>query len=222
VVREIENFPTEAGDKPKQEVKIVDCGELKGADYEKSIEKSIDPSGDQYEEFPEDQGTDIPGPEIVKIATDLKEIGNKSVKEKKWDVALTKYEKGLRYIQEYPEPQDTDSAEFGKELYAIKFVLNNNAALMQLNLKEYDGAVKSATSALAVPGISDDLRAKAFFRRGTGYVGKKNEDEALKDLEEAHKLVPTDSGIKNKLAEVKKVAQDRRKKEKAAYSKFFQ
>jgi peptidyl-prolyl isomerase D len=203
-------------------VKIVDCGELTGADYDAAIEKGVDPTGDKYEEFPEDQGENISGPEIVKIAVDLKEIGNKAVKEKNWDVALKKYEKGLRYIQEYPEPTDTDSADFGKELYAIKFVLYNNAALMQLNIKDYDGAIKSATSALAVPGIGDDLRAKAFFRRGNGRVGKKNEDEALKDFEEAHKLVPTDAGIKNKLAEVKKAATERLKKEKAAYSKFFQ
>jgi peptidyl-prolyl isomerase D len=200
----------------------VDCGELEGAEYEEAAQKGVDPTGDQYEEFPEDQGTEIPGPEIVKIATDLKEIGNKAVKQKDWKVALTKYEKGLRYIQEYPEPLDTDTAEFGKELYAIKFVLSNNSALMQLNLKDYDGAVKAASSALAVPGIGDELRAKALFRRGTGYVGKKNEDDALKDLEEAHKLLPADAGITNKLAEIKKVAQERRKKEKAAYSKFWQ
>lgn len=52
-------------------------------------------------------------------------------------------------------------------------------------------------------------------------MGLKNEEEALKDLEEANKLVPGDGAVVKELAAVKKNIAERAKKEKAAYSKFF-
>jgi peptidyl-prolyl isomerase D len=65
VVRTIESTPTQAGDKPKEPVTIVDCGQIaSGGDY--GIE--ADESGDKYEEFPEDcEGTeiDVENPELL-------------------------------------------------------------------------------------------------------------------------------------------------------------
>jgi peptidyl-prolyl isomerase D len=69
--------------------------------------------------------------------------------------------------------------------------------------------------------VSDADKAKALYRRAIAYVGLKDEDGALKDLEEANKLVPGDAAVVKELAAVKKSAADRAKKEKAAYSKFF-
>src|ERR1051326_2574726 len=109
VVRQIENIPTPSGDKPAKEAKIVDCGELKGEDYAKAKDKTPDATGDPYEDFPEDQKTgdeDMPGTEIAKIATELKDMGNKAVKAGNVSLALEKYQKGLRYLHEYPETQE--------------------------------------------------------------------------------------------------------------------
>jgi len=223
VVREIENAPTEGGDKPKRQVQIADCGELEGEAYEKAADKPVDPTGDSYEEFPEDQGEDIPGAEIVKIATDLKSLGNAN-STKDFSLALKKYQKGLRYLQEYPEPLESDPPELGKQLSALKYALSSNATLMclQVTPPNYEDAVKNASTALSVEGLTDVQKGKALYRRGKGFVGKKNEDEGIKDLEEASKLCSTDAKIKKDLDDVKKVAAERRKKEKAQYSKFFQ
>ena len=50
----------------------------------------------------------------------------------------------------------------------------------------------------------------------------KQHEEAEQDLEEALKLAPDDAAIKTELASVKKERADQKRKEKAAYRKFFQ
>jgi peptidyl-prolyl isomerase D len=221
LVREIENGPTEGGDKPRAAVTIVDCGELKGADYDKATEKVVDTSGDPYEDWPEDQNEDLSGPEVEKIAADLKEIGNKLFKQGDLNNALEKYQKGVRYLQEYPELAENDPPELATKLSALKFSHYNNASLMQSKLKDYEGCIKSATSAIAVKDVTDGQKAKAYFRRGTAKAAKKNEDDALADILEASKLAPDDAAIKVELAKLKKTAAEKKQKEKAAYSKFF-
>ncbi|KAE9969344.1 hypothetical protein EG328_006934 [Venturia inaequalis] len=223
LVREIENGPTEGGDKPRAAVTIVDCGELEiGSDeYEKATEKAADTTGDKYEDWPEDQGDDLSGPQVEKIASELKDIGTAAFKKGDFRLALAKYQKGVRYLQEYPEPTETDPADLTAKLSALKFSLYNNAALMQYKLNDFEGTIKSTTSALAVKGTTDEQKGKAYFRRGQAKAGKKNEEDALEDILEASKLVPNDAGVKNELARLKKAAADKKQKEKAAYSKFF-
>lgn len=222
IIRQIENLPTLSGDKPEKEATIVDCGELKGEDYKKATEKTVDATGDPYEDFPEDQGTDMEGTEVLKIATTLKEMGNKAFKSGDLSLGLAKYQKGLRYLHEYPEPTEKDPADLGKQLNAVKVVLHSNSALLQNKLKDFDGALKSASNAIEVSGATDADKGKAYYRRALARAGKKNEEEALKDLETAQKYAPGDSAIINELSAIKKRVSERRQKEKAAYSKFFQ
>ncbi|KAF2842060.1 peptidyl-prolyl cis-trans isomerase D [Patellaria atrata CBS 101060] len=221
IVRTIENLATAPGDKPFKDATIVDCGELTGEDYDKAVEKIADSTGDPYEDFPEDQGSDIPGPEILKIASELKELGNKAFKSGEITLGLAKYQKGLRYLHEYPEPQENDPPELGKQLSSLKFTLYNNSSLLQIKLKEWDAALSSASNALEVPGTTDAEQGKAMYRRALARSGKKADDEAVEDLEEALKRVPGDPAITSELNAVKKRAQERLKKEKAAYKKFF-
>ncbi|CAK7226033.1 cytochrome P450 monooxygenase 41 [Sporothrix eucalyptigena] len=57
VVRQVENSPTEPGDKPTKDIVIVDCGELTGDEAVLSADapKQPDALGDPYEDFPEDE-----------------------------------------------------------------------------------------------------------------------------------------------------------------------
>lgn len=158
--------------------------------------------------------------ETVKIVTDLKTYGNAAFKDNKLPLALDKYEKGLRYLNE--EPDVTSSpAETSSTLSALRFTLNSNSALLHNKLKNFADAERTASAALAVSGTTDTDKAKALYRRAIAHVGLKNEEEALKDLEEANKLVPGDAAVVKELSAVKKNAAERAKKEKAAYSKFF-
>jgi peptidyl-prolyl isomerase D len=194
-------------------VKITDCGQLTGDEAETADQKAPDSTGDPYEDFPEDQNGTRTASEIVKIATDLKGFGNTAFKAGNLSLGLDKYQKGLRYLNEDPS--------LDKALDALRFTLNSNSALLSNKLKDYNDGLRAASAALEVAGITDAEKAKALYRRATAEIGLKDEEGALKDLEEANKLVPGDAAVVKELATVKKNAAERAKKEKAAYSKFF-
>ena len=99
----------------------------------------------------------------------------------------------------------------------LRFTLLSNASLLENKLKAYTDAKKSATEALALGGPTAADKAKVHYRRALAEVGLKDEEGAVKDLEEAVKLAPGDAAITRELAAVKKRAQEQVRKEKAAF-----
>ena len=176
--------------------------------------------GDTYEDYPEDFNESLDAVGVLKIATACKEYGTTAFKASNYALALEKYQKGLRYLNEEP---DLDNAPEGTKakLDAIRFVINSNAALANIKLEAWDDAVTNATSAVGISGIAAKDLAKAYYRRGLAQVRLKDEEAAIKDLEEANKLHPDDSAVVNELNTVKTRAANRAAKEKAAYKKFF-
>ncbi|KAH6674302.1 peptidyl-prolyl cis-trans isomeras-like protein D [Halenospora varia] len=221
IVRKIENLPTEGGDKPTKDVTITDCGELEGAEAETADAKAPDATGDEYEDFPEDANKTFTVEEIIKIAGDLKEFGNKAFLQlKNLHLGLEKYQKGLRYLNEDPDTKG-QKVEVLDQLDALRFSLNSNIALLSNKLEDFTEGQRAASAALELPGRTDVEKGKALFRRAIANLGLKDEEAALEDLQMAAMLVPSDAGVKQKLAEVKNKAAEHAKKEKAAYSKFF-
>jgi peptidyl-prolyl isomerase D len=220
IVRKIENLPTQPGDKPTKEVIITDCGELTGEEAEAATQKAPDSTGDPYEDFPEDNNSTPTAQEIVKIVTDLKGYGNTAFKANNLQLGLEKYQKGLRYLNEDPDLEN-EPPETKKALDALRFTLNSNSALLANKLKDFSEGLRSAEAALQVKGITDAERAKALFRAAIAQIGLKDDDAALKGLEEADRLVPNDAAVVKELKAVKKAAAERAKKEKALYSKAF-
>ncbi|KAF2871497.1 peptidyl-prolyl cis-trans isomerase D [Massariosphaeria phaeospora] len=224
IIRRIENLKTQSGDKPWEEAAILDCGELTGDDYHKATEKVADPTGDPYEDYPEDQKADTEewkGEQILQIATELKDLGNKAFKNSNLQLGLAKYQKALRYLHEYPAALDTDAPDLGDKLNALKISLYSNTALLQNKLGQHSEAADSATKALDIAGISDKDKAKAYFRRAQARIVKKNEDEALADLNAAIKCAPGDAAILKELDVLKTKVRDRKEKEKKAYKNAF-
>ena len=197
---------------------------MTGDDATADFEKTVDTTGDPYEDFPEDQeGTkDFKGADFVRIANELKEYGNKAFKSGDLNLGLDKYQKGLRYLNDYPIAADEDPPETADQLKTIRFALHSNSALLQNKLKAYDDAKTSASHALDIKGIAPADQAKAHYRRALALVSLKDDEGALKDLEAASKLAPRDPAITKELAAVKKKAADAAAKEKAAFKKFFQ
>ena len=181
--------------------------------------KEPDSTGDTYEDFPQDQGEEFRGPEILKIATEIKYFGNKAFKANDLNLALAKYQKGLRYLNEYSAQ---DSPELSKELSHIRFTLHSNSALLQIKLKSFQEARTSANNALEVGEVSNQDRAKASYRKALALLGLKDDEEAVKTLETAQKLAPGDAAISKELGAAKKKAAEHAKKQKAAYKKFFE
>lgn len=224
LIRKIENMPTQS-DKPKTDVTVVDCGELFGDDWANADKRVQDATGDPYEDFPDDhQGEDLTAPLAFKIASDLKGFGNTAFKKGELNLGLEKYQKGLRYLNEFPEPADSDPKELGEQMKSLRFTLHSNSSLLANKLQQYEQAQNWASYALQVAEAAkakDADLAKVYFRRALARQGLKEEGEALKDLQEATKLAPTDAGITNEIAKVKKAIKDRDAKDKAAARKFF-
>jgi peptidyl-prolyl isomerase D len=224
LVRKIENQPKNPSDKPNLDVTVVDCGELTGSEYAKSGERTVDATGDPYEDYPEDAKEELSGPEYFRIASELKEFGNKAFKSGDADLALEKYQKGLRYLNEYPETAESDPPTLESQMAALRFTLHSNSALCANKVKRFSDAQKWAGYALetaAKAEAKDTDKAKAHYRRAIAWVGLKEEEEGLKDLEIAAKLAPGDAGIAAETARVKKQLADFQRKEKEKLKKFF-
>ena len=220
VIRQIENLTTQS-DKPAKDVVITDCGELSGSDAVAADTKAPDALGDEYEDFPEDEKEQpLSAAKVLKIASDCKDFGNKAFKNGDFSLALEKYQKGLRYLNEDPDLKE-EPADTKDKMDALRISLNSNAALMNLKLSAWDDCIRAVDNALAVGSISDKDKAKALYRKGFAQVRLKDEEEAMKNLEEAKRIAPDDAAIINELAAVKKAAAARIAKEKAAYKKFF-
>lgn len=229
IVRQLENLPTQNGDKPVKDAIIADCGVLTGDAALAADAKAPDAMGDVYEDFPEDCATPPEAAEVLAIATACKDYGNRAFKAGDPALGLEKYQKGIRYLNEEPDLEalpEADRPAFQAQLDALRFALNNNSALLALKLETFDDAHRFADAALAAADkpaatVKDADRAKALYRRGFASVRLKDEEAAVADLEAAHKLVPGDGLILNELNSVKQKAAARSAKEKAAYKKFF-
>lgn len=224
IIRRVENTAV-TDDKPDADVTITDCGELDAAvDLAEFTKKKADSTGDAYEDFPEDQKTEDEewkGTELVAIVEDLKAMGSAAFKAKDNELGLSKYQKALRYLHEYPVPLDNDPPELGAQLTKLKVSLHTNCSLVQYKLGNFAESYQSAEKASVVEGISDAEKGKALFRKGVALKESKDEEGAQKFLLEAAKLVPNDVGVKNELAAVKQAVADRKAKERKAYSKAF-
>ncbi|KAM0287256.1 hypothetical protein ACHAQH_000570 [Verticillium albo-atrum] len=229
IIRQLENLPTQNGDKPVKDSIIADCGVLTGDAALAADVKAPDSMGDAYEDFPEDCATPPDAAQVLAIATACKDYGNRAFKAGDLALGLDKYQKGIRYLNEEPDLEplpEADRPALQAQLDALRFALNNNSALLALKLDTFDDAHRFADSALAAAdkptaAVKDADHAKALYRRGFASVRLKDEDAAVADLEAAHKLVPTDALILNELNSVKQKAAARAAKEKAAYKKFF-
>jgi peptidyl-prolyl isomerase D len=224
LVRKIENSRTSEGDKPVVPVTITDSGEIPAGEDIAQVASGPDAYGDAYEDYPDDveEGTELDAKRVLQIASDCKGYGNAALKAGQLGAATEKYLKGLRYLNEDPELSN-EAKEVGEELAALRFALNNNAALVHTKKEAWADVITSATSALRVnsPAVKDQDRAKALYRRGVAYVRSKDDDTALGDLRQAAKLAPGDAAIVRELNAVKKRVEEKEKKQKDAIKKFF-
>lgn len=98
LVRRIENHPTASGDVPTEPCTIANCGQLDPSDPSLSAAETTSTDGDPFEDFPDDQDPLPDGdvkdkPEVaLRVAREIREIGNKLFKEGKVEEALSKYQ----------------------------------------------------------------------------------------------------------------------------------
>ncbi|OZJ02316.1 Peptidyl-prolyl cis-trans isomerase D [Bifiguratus adelaidae] len=220
VVRAIENMEKGANDKPVKDVVIVNCGELAEGEPD-GVEVPAD--GDKYEEYPDDyEGAKEPA-DILKIANELKAIGNDYFKNGDYKQAMRKYAKAIRYLNEKPAFDPEDGKEMPVMFYTIKTPCFLNKAMSALKSGDYTTAINDTTSVLSFPSeyLTPADQAKALYRRGSAKLATKDDQGAVEDFEAAEKLAPSDAAIKRDLAIAKQKVKESKQRQKAAYAKMF-
>lgn len=226
IVRTIESQPTASGDVPKAPCTIVACGELDPSDPS-LLPAAAGADGDPYEDYPQDQDALSDGdiqekPEVaLRVAREIREIGNKLFKEGKTEEALNKYQKAVRYLDVHPVLPDDAPPELGDSYGALLAPLLLNSALAAIRAGRPQAAVDSATRALDRLELNDADKAKALYRRALGRSALKEDDEAERDLVRAHELVKEDAAIVAELDKVRARKKEKRDKEKKAFKKLF-
>ena len=229
LVRQIENIPT-TSDKPNEPVQIAAAGVLSEEELAKEAEaKKAAQEGaageDIWEDFPADEeNIDVDKPEeVIVVAQKLKELGTNEFKAGEHAVALEKYQKALRYLDQNPVLPDDAPKELVEGYRALRIPLLTNAALAALKVTPPANAlaITLTTRALALPDLTPSERGKALYRRALGLSGKKDDEQAEKDLQAALQAVPGDAGITAALKNTQARIKAKKEKERQAYAKMF-
>jgi len=226
IVRQIENFPTAAGDVPTAPIVIADCGLLSPeelAHFDATRDDKVDP----YEDYPVDEDKDTENPEVaLQIAKDIREYGNQLFKQGKVEDALQKYQKSIRYLDVHPVLPETSQPGLRDSFNALLAPLLLNSALAAIRAQPQSSvnamiAMANTTRALDSLELNNADKAKALYRRALAHAYLKTEENAEKDLVEASHLVPEDAVIAAELNKIRQQRKEKREKEKKAYKKMF-
>ncbi|ETW77521.1 hypothetical protein HETIRDRAFT_239579, partial [Heterobasidion irregulare TC 32-1] len=225
IVREVENYPTASGDVPTTPITITDCGVLPPDDPSLTPSGAA-PDGDRYEDYPDDDDSDVQDPAVaLRIARELREVGNALWKAGDAARALAKWQKALRYLDVHPVLPEDAPEEVREGHAALRAPLLLNSALAALKAPGAPGenaqtALRATERALAL-SLSDADRAKALYRRGLAFGVVKEDEEAEEALAEASRLARDDAAIAGELERVRQRKKERRDKQKKAFKKMF-
>lgn len=219
IVRAIERTETDSNDKPLKEAVITDCGVL--APEDPLPTKLDDGTGDVYEDVLKDEpSVDVNQPaSVFKAVQDIKDIGTKLFKAGDLTNAFSKYNKASSYMEDF-FPETLNDSDMQTDI-DLKVSLYLNIALVALKLNKNQEAIKAARNAMNVGNVGDKEKAKALYRMGTAYVNLKDEPTGIEQFNKALELAPGDAAIVQGIHKANTQMADRKKKEKAAFSKFF-
>jgi peptidyl-prolyl isomerase D len=212
-MRAMEFTPTGAQDRPIEDVVISNCGELKEGEDDGIPE--TDPDGDKYPDWPIDYQGELDVKECIEIGNAVKTLGNNFYSDSNWPKAINKYSKAIRYLEECKSGREQEKREL--EVAIIPCLLNR--AQCNLKLKNYSKTIEDCTKVLSFPEVKDKDKLKALYRRAEARVT--DLESAIEDLKEASKISEDDQAVKALLTKYKTQLQEKKKKEKAAFSKMF-
>eukprot|EP01123_Difflugia_compressa_P001246 TRINITY_DN11422_c0_g1_i1.p1 TRINITY_DN11422_c0_g1~~TRINITY_DN11422_c0_g1_i1.p1 ORF type:complete len:356 (-),score=78.81 TRINITY_DN11422_c0_g1_i1:52-1119(-) len=207
VVREIENLPCAAQDRPEEPVIIADCGELKPG------EPDGVPESEGLPAFPDD--SDILAEDIERIsqiAESFRQNGNKLFSASSFQDAIKEYQKAVRYLD---YAHGTDEQE--DKLKTAKAACFSNTAACYLKLGQNSNALQACDKALAI----EPNNIKVLYRKGQSQANLKDYSDSLVTLREALALDKENKEVKTFIDKVKKLQDERKKKEQKAYSNMF-
>lgn len=235
VVRELEDVEKK-GEEPMKKCRVEDCGEILPGQDDGFIQD--DGTGDLLPDSPEDSDINFDKSEEVFAAVEkVKAIGNELFKSQKHELALRKYRKAVKYLKhsknEDDELSDSDDEDEGKkqkkqeveekmkedEKACHKLLLPCllNSAACKLKLNQSKSAIDDINEVLSI----DNKNVKAYYRRALANVSMSDLEEAKNDLQRALKVSPDDKAVLSEMTRVKKLLDEKKKKEKQMYAKLF-
>lgn len=223
VVRTIERSNVDSDGFPIECIRIEDCGdwdESKGVPIYNASNDTI--GGDIYEELPDDnEGMDDEDFNAAFLAANtIKESGTLLFKNKEFQKAYFKYQKSLRYINEYIPDIDVDK-ENNAKFTILKMKLYLNLSLVLLKMGNYDESIKYSSYLLEMDSVPDKDQAKAFYRRGDCYLVKKRLEDALSDFKFCKEKNSNDTLITGKIQYIENLMEMEKEKRKQNIAKFF-
>ncbi|KAJ1911346.1 peptidyl-prolyl cis-trans isomerase cpr6 [Mycoemilia scoparia] len=229
VVRHIENAKTASGDKPLEDVVIAECGEIAPGEDD-GVSNPGAEDGDAYPDFPEDYELKddqeyIPPEEILKISNAVKAIGNDYFKKGDLDKAYSKYDKVIRYLNDFPafDSKNDPDGKLKPQFQSLKISTYLNKAMVDLKRQKYKPVIDVCTIVLGMEtgAASETDLAKAYYRRGQAYEKTNDLTGAKEDLAKALKHAPSDANIKNKYNAIVKKESENKVKLKNKFAEFF-
>ncbi|XP_014790271.2 inactive peptidyl-prolyl cis-trans isomerase FKBP6 [Octopus bimaculoides] len=168
---------------------------------------------EDYFQMTEEEKSQIPFDQILKIANMEKSFGTEFFSAKKIRKSYNKYRLALLVLDEYVPC----NSEEERQIQELRLLVLLNMALCCLRLNNAPKAITYCQKALAI----DKNNAKAFYRLGQAYqmLGKYN--EAVTNLKLAQKLRPTDPNVSQQLQKLHSDVLQYKQDEKAMYKKMF-
>ncbi|KAG5467058.1 hypothetical protein LSCM1_01239 [Leishmania martiniquensis] len=205
-VRAVEHTTTGTNDKPVLDCVIAGCGVLE------AVPDAVPAAdGDMYPDYPEDAEPPMDDAQRIDAGEAIRLIGNTYFKNAAYDVAIDKYAKAVRYLNQVENKDGHPEAD--EKLIACY----NNNAMCAIKLQRWSEARHAASLALDV----DARNAKALFRRGTAALCAGDADSAVEDLRQAHQIEPENAEVTVKLNEAKEKVKMQKAKLAANLKKMF-
>lgn len=157
----------------------------------------------------------------------MKNAGNLFFGNKEYVEANRKYKKTVRYFNFLKDKLEAihrkgltvqELREKLQAIYHINSIVCLNIAAVELKLNNAENAKNSCDEVL----LSDPSNAKALYRRGQAHVVLKNYDDALVDLEQAHRALPLDRNIQNEYQRAKEIWRNYQNQQKNVYKNLLE
>ncbi|KAH8406818.1 hypothetical protein KR222_004429 [Zaprionus bogoriensis] len=223
IVAEMEQNCSDEGD-PTTDITITDCGELK-PDMDWGVE-CCDETKDKLPTYPQDwtgKFSKHTSDASVSLLTGLRQAGNHFYQLGRYHEARAKYRKANRYYTllrknfDWQQLKRSQGDSDLRKLDAFSVVNNINMAAVELKLGNYQYAKHECSEALRL----DPNCSKAYYRRGQAQRAMRNYEEAIKDLKQAHALLPENKQILNELNSAKQLLAEYNKQQRNALKNLF-
>ena len=217
---------------------VTACGEL--AEGDDGV--VIGPDGDPFSRWPQDypglaDTTAVASFALRSAASEtIRALGNEAYAAKKWQRAVEKYEKALRYLDmkfHRDAEHAQEEADARKAIAALSAPLHLNLAAVKLKLRDFRGVVEHCNTAEAIEreaareaasmGQEPVVRpnVKVLFRRGVALARCREFAAAEADLLLALSLAPTDGAIAMELRLTRAAAAEHKVKTRTAFASAF-